>query len=106
MSSGSPRLLVIPNADLQMENQEPGGYLEQLLTFRKKKSTLEKAKSVLRGIGRTMKKVSNTIIACRNYIPRILLLILVGQCRIIVCIIIIMLVRSFGKIILIMAFIS
>ena len=75
MNSGSPRLLVIPNADLQMENQEPGGYLEQLLTFRKKKSTLEKAKSVLRGIGRTMKKVSNTIIACRNYIPRILLLI-------------------------------
>ena len=68
MNSGSPRLLVIPNADLQMENQEPGGYLEQLLTFRKKKSTLEKAKSVLRGIGRTMKKVNDTVIACRKYI--------------------------------------
>ena len=58
MNSGSPRLLVIPNADLQVENQEPGSYLDQLLTFRKKKSTLEKAKSVLLDIGRTLKKVS------------------------------------------------
>ena len=58
MNSGSPRLLVIPNADLQMENQEPGSYLDQLLTFRKKKSPLEKAKSVILDIGRTVKKVS------------------------------------------------
>ena len=58
MNSGSPRLLVIPNADLQMENQEPGSYLDQLLTFKKKKSTLEKVKSVLLDIRRMVMKVS------------------------------------------------
>ena len=57
MNSGSPHLLVIPNADLQMENQEPGSYLDQLLTFKKKKSTLEKAKSILINVGRNVKKV-------------------------------------------------
>ena len=62
MNSGSPRLLVIPNADLQMENQEPGSYLDQLLTFRKKKSPLEKAKIVILDIGRMVKKVKSTII--------------------------------------------
>ena len=62
MNNGCPRLLVIPNADLQMENQEPGSYLDQLLTFRKKKSPLEKAKSVLLDIGRMVKKVSTVTV--------------------------------------------
>lgn len=57
MNSGSPRLLVIPNADLQMESQDPGSYLDQLLTFKKKKSTFEKAKSILIDVGRNVKKV-------------------------------------------------
>ena len=58
MNSGSSRLLVIPKADLQMENQEPGSYLDQLLTFKKKKSTLEKAKIVLLEVRRMVIKVS------------------------------------------------
>ena len=57
MNSGSPRLLVIPKADIQMENQEPGSYLEQLLTFRKKKSLFEKVKDVSLAAGKYFKKV-------------------------------------------------
>ena len=57
MNSGSPRLLVIPKADIQMENQEPGSFLEQLLTFKKKKSLLEKVKDVSLAAGRYLKKV-------------------------------------------------
>ena len=57
MNSGSPRLLVIPKADIQMENHESGSYLEQLLTFRKKKSLLEKVKGVFLTAGKYFKKV-------------------------------------------------
>lgn len=57
MNTGSPRLLVIPNADLNMDNPEAGSYLEQLLTFRKKKSLMEKMKSAFLEIGRIFKKV-------------------------------------------------
>ena len=57
MNTGSPRLLVIPNADLQTDTQEPGSYLEQLLTFKRKKSLLEKVKGVCIDIGRVLQKV-------------------------------------------------
>ena len=57
MNTGSPRLLVIPNADLNMDNPEAGSYLEQLLTFRKKKSLIEKVKGVFMDVGRLFTKV-------------------------------------------------
>ena len=57
MNSGSPRLLVIPNADLQTESQDAGSYLDQLLTFKKKKSLIEKIKGVCLQVVRTFQKV-------------------------------------------------
>lgn len=57
MNAGSPRLLVIPNADLQTESQDHGSYLDQLLTFKRKRSLAEKAKSVFFKTGRILMQV-------------------------------------------------